>query len=204
MTVEKYSDPTRIPDSAFFILLKEGPKIWTNVPQESSEKYTGWFRTVRGGILTGSFGIETNISLAIEYLFFSEDPANEFDAVIRSLFKTRLLSPMTFDRKVSLFLELPLPWSDETRIETRNKLGQFRPIRNAMAHNPVWFEMTQEKVNVKADIKPVIMIGKNAVHVSDRKITEWNDLTRRLIGLTGAACPDHAPRMPNRGFEPAD
>lgn len=141
-----------------------------------------WVRSIRGGMLAGAFYVERNLSVAIEAYFLGpvHGPGNEK----ADLFVEALLEGLSFERRTNaalLIAEKLIP----TKVgELRADLTELRTVRNAMAHNPCWFEPRIDDEGIIVELKPQMRRGRGTVHLTKAQINEWNALVARAIRRT--------------------
>lgn len=141
-----------------------------------------WVRTIRGGMLAGAFYVERNLSVAIEAYFLGpvHGPGNEKADV----FVEALLDGLTFERRSNAALLIAEKLIPDRVGDLRADLAEVRAIRNAMAHNPCWFEPRIDGEGVVVELAPHIRRGRGIVHLTTAQIESWNALVERTIRRT--------------------
>jgi len=130
---------------------------------------TKWIREVRGGVLSGAFFLEQNIDLTI----LQHTLGATADEERKTFFREHFLSRVSFDRRIQIVSAIV---SDSSLAARLNKV---RRIRNAMAHQPCWFELS-DGAN-QSSLTTHILIDKVAVNVDDKVVEGWNELMAGLL-----------------------
>ena len=155
-----------------------------NPPKPALHALAIWVREVRGGILAGAFYVERNLDVAIEAYFLG--PIAGTGNIKSDLFVEGFLRTLNFERRTKIAMLIAEQLTPDSLKEMREGLGELRSIRNAMAHNPCWFEPVVDENDYVRELRPFVQKGKQTVQMSRQLIEEWNDLIRRVISQTEA------------------
>lgn len=153
----------------------EGFDVW-----ERHRAFYDWIRVIRGAIVSGAFSIERNFDgiISCYYLRQNRDLFEHF--------RNQLLSPITFDRKLTVVSSILHSERDEqTSKEFGKEVRKFQVLRNAMAHRPFWLIPLTDGDNQIVDLRPMIRIGKQEKQVNGAFVNETNALIKALIEATG-------------------
>lgn len=139
-----------------------------------------WIRVIRGGIVSGAFSIERNFDGIISVFYLRQNHE------VFEHFRSELLVPITFDRKLSIVCSILRILRDEQTSKAFGKeVRKFQVLRNAMAHRPFWLDPLTDAEKRIVDLKPMIRVGKQEKHVNRGFVNETNALIRTLIEATG-------------------
>ncbi len=171
------------------------PDDWHHSPhagcklEEAQQQLISWIREVRGGVLTGAYEIERNLGGFVEFYLLGPRAA---DTTIRSIFEEHVLGSLTFERRINLAVQVAqelLPKTEVRKLQAR--LNDMKSLRNAMAHNPCWFEPYLDHEAKVARLRPKIMRGKQEIVLDADWVAQMNrDIvaliaeTSRLVHLT--------------------
>lgn len=137
-----------------------------------------WVRQVRGGVLAGAFTIESHLNRAI--LHFTLGDRVHRPEVVKA-FDEGILSHMTFERRVTMIgLIAPHFLTQDEAKAFKADLSNLRTTRNAMAHNPFWFQPEMNEKDEVISVVPTIMRGKSAIALTSAFTVQTNML---IIGL---------------------
>lgn len=138
-----------------------------------------WVRQIRGGVLAGAFTIESHLNRAI--LHFVLGDRIHISEVVKA-FDEGILSHMTFERRVTMVgLIAPHFLTQDEAKAFKADLSNLRTTRNAMAHNPFWFQPELNDRDEVINVVPVIMRGKAAVALTSDFTEQANLLISNLI-----------------------
>lgn len=160
------------------------PDDWHHSPhagcklEEAKSQLISWIREVRGGVLTGAYEIERNLGGFVEFYLLGPRAA---DKTIRSIFEEHVLGPLTFERRINLAIQVAqglFPKAEIKRLQGR--LNEMKSLRNAMAHNPCWFEPYLDHDVKVVRLRPKIMKGKQEVVLDADWVAQMN---RDMIAL---------------------
>lgn len=139
-----------------------------------------WVRSMRGGVLTGVFTIESHISAAILHFFLGDRITIP---EVLNAFEETILTKMQFDRRISTISQIAPNFLPDNEVkDLRSHLNELKTIRNAMAHNPFWFEPLLDDQGRLVDITPRINIGKGSQAITTDFVKELNQKIAGLIG----------------------
>lgn len=170
-----------------------------NPPPHDVASMSSWIRQVRGGFLAGGFYIEQNIDAAIESFFLG--PIAQSDDPRSHILEEQFLGSLTLERKVNLLCSIVARLLPEGLAPLRKQLGEFRTIRNTLAHNPCWFEANVDQERYLRSLRPMIHHGKQPVEITRKRLDGWNSLVRELITTTGEIAGWLRDPQNNRPFE---
>lgn len=145
---------------------------------DAQQEWISWIRQVRGAILTGAYEIERNLGGFIEFHFLG---GRASIAEVRSMFEDQILGALSFDRQINIAVEIARQMFPKPHVsEIQGRLNTLKTLRNAMAHNPCWFEPYMHHKSKTVRLKPMIMCGKKQLHMAD----DWhNGVSKEIIAL---------------------
>ena len=176
------NNPKMIRDGSVYVFRGNEQFVDNEIESSFPTDFEDWSRVVRGGIITGGFHIDMNLSICImSYLIGFEDEKTDQLKIL----KNEILDRLPFDRKLAVFLETLKKSRRDTK-KIRKDLDDFRAIRNSLAHNPVWFEahFSDGEDPSCQEICTFILVGKKVRHVTNDVVKTWNALVQRLIKAT--------------------
>lgn len=158
-----------------------------------------WVRQVRGGVLSGAFTVERNLSAAI--IFFMLGDRNLIPEV-EDAFDEGLLSQLSFERRISVaLLVAPHFLAAEEVSALKGDLSDLRTLRNAMAHRPFWFHPELNDKGEVFNLVPMIKKGKVAQPLTTAFTKKLNSKIISLIERTSALAEAVRMREQDRGKE---
>jgi len=165
------------------------PKDWNHVPhsgcklEEAQKDHITWVRQVRGAVLTAAYEIERNLGGFIEFYLLGPRAANQ---TIRSIFEEDVLGPLTFERRINLAIRVARELMPKSEVkELQSRLNDMKSLRNAMAHNPCWFEPYLDHDAKVVRLRPMIMKGKQEIALDGNWGEQLSDDIGALIAETG-------------------
>lgn len=150
---------------------------------DARNEWITWVRQVRGGVLTGSYEIERNLSGFVEFYLLGPRAA---DKKVRQVFEEHILASLTFERRINCAMQVAkilLPANEVKTLQSR--LSEMKSLRNAMAHNPCWFEPYLDHEAKVARLRPKMMKGKQEIAMDGDWVEKMNAEMISLIEETG-------------------
>lgn len=142
-----------------------------------------WVRQIRGGVLAGSFTVERNLSATIA-LFFLGDRVR-IDSV-HDAFDECILGAMTFERRINAVATVaPHLIGADAAKTLAAELGELKSIRNAMAHQPHWYQTQVNEAGELTSLVPFVRKGKQALPLTSAWVEDMNARMRSAIDKTG-------------------
>ena len=143
-----------------------------------------WVRQVRGGIMAGAFAVERMLSAAIIHYFLDWRIR---DIEVQEAFDEGILQTLSFERRIALATLIADKFFEVDDCKAlKSGLSSLRTLRNAMAHNPFWFEPQFNDDNTLQGLVPVIRRGKGIVGLTTKFVEEQNRVIQGLIARSEA------------------
>lgn len=138
-----------------------------------------WVRQVRGGVLAGAFTVERHLSATIVHFMLGK----RVDVPeVAKAFDEGLLMQLTFDRRISVVMLIaPHFLKSDEAASFKSDLSELRTLRNAMAHNPFWFQPQLNDKGEVFELVPLIKRGKGPLPLTSPLIEQLNLKIASLI-----------------------
>lgn len=152
-----------------------------------------WVRQIRGGVLAGSSTVERNLSGLIMLFFLGDRIQME---TVQDAFEDCVLNPMTFERRINAVATIATHLiGAEAAKALAADLGELKSLRNAMAHQPHWYQTQVNEAGELISLVPFIRKGKQPLPMTSPWVEEMNAKMRKLIDETTALAEAAASRV---------
>lgn len=141
-----------------------------------------WVRQVRGGVLSGAFTVERDMSAAIVYFMLGD---RVMRGEVQAAFDEGLLTPLNFERRINVVLLIARNFMTEGKLKTlKGDLSELRTIRNSMAHQPFWLHPELNDKGEVFNFVPMIQRGRAPVALTTSFTEKLNENIASLIDRT--------------------